>query len=79
MTLIVKLKQIMGFKFNPQMYSNLIKFVRCQKVKKVLNFDVTCLEKDLRNLRNCAPSYFIRLVCIGLSATSVFGDGSNQK
>jgi hypothetical protein len=69
----------MGFKFNPQMKSNLINFVRCQKEREVLNFDVTCLEKDLRNLRNCAPSYSIRVVRIGLSATSVFADGSKQK
>lgn len=69
----------MGFKFNLQMKSNLINFVRCQKRKELLNFGVSCLEKDLRNLRNCAPTYIIRVVGIGLSATSVFGDGSKQK
>jgi hypothetical protein len=66
MTWIVKLKQSTGFKFDPQMKSNLINFVRCQKGKEVLNFGISCLEKDLRNLRNCALSYIIRVVRIDL-------------
>jgi hypothetical protein len=68
----------MDFKFNPQMKSNLIIFVHCQKEKELLNFDVSCLEKDL-NLGNCAPTYIIRVVRVGLSATGVFRDGSKQK
>lgn len=52
----------MDFKFNPQMKSNLINFVQCQKGKELLNFGVSCLEKIIRNLRNCAPPYIIRVV-----------------
>jgi hypothetical protein len=69
----------MGFKFNTQIESNLINFVRCQKGNELLNFGVSCLEKGLRNLRNCALTYIIRVVRTGLSATRVFGDGSKQK
>jgi len=69
----------MGLKFNPQMKSDLINSVRCQKGKELLNFGVSCLEKNLRNLRNCALTYIIRVVRIGLSETRIFGDGSKQK
>jgi hypothetical protein len=66
----------MDFTFNPQMKSNLIIFVQCQKGRELLNFGVSCLKKDLRNLTNCAPTYIIRVVRVGLSATGVFRDGS---
>lgn len=69
----------MGFKFNPQMKNNLINFARCQKVEELLNFGVSCPEKDFRNLRNCALTYIIRVARTGIPATSVFGDGSKQK
>ena len=61
------------------MKSNLNKAVQYQKGKELLNIGVLCLEKDRRNLRNCALTYISRVVCTGLSATRVFGDGSKQK
>jgi hypothetical protein len=45
----------------------------------LLNFGVSCPEKDFRNLRNCALTYIIRVARTGIPATSVFGDGSKQK
>jgi hypothetical protein len=77
-TWIVKFKQIMDFKFNPHMKSNLINSVQCQKGKQLLNFGVSSLENDVRNFRSCALTYISRVVRIGLTATRVFGHGSNK-